>query len=254
LALAWLVAAGPLAAQEEPPAREAVLRQVVERFFENVRGQAGLTDEQAGRFGRMWSALERRRGLEQREREVWRALSQMRPGVAADPDSATRLLDALLALRTEQVEGLKADFMIRGVTHRSSGPRSMAWERLQRNIEELIRRRMQHADAPGAPRRPEACPPAAARVQLSLVRRPGHRFGGDRGVLRRGGEAGDGELPGRATARVVRWRPGVARCHQHMTSAVTWTNWNNGAPATSPSSMSTLERAPSSGVAAVSRG
>jgi hypothetical protein len=97
--------AAPLTAQAGPPA-ERLREQVVQRFMENYRHQAGLSDEQ---FGQLQSALrsawDDRRVLQERERALLRGLeSQMRPGVAADPDSVTRLLDGLLQVQAERTD------------------------------------------------------------------------------------------------------------------------------------------------------
>ena len=106
----WVVAGllsfpGGAAAQGGPPA-ERLREQVVQRFMENYRNQSGLTDEQ---FGQVQTVLRRsweeRRLSQERERGLLRGLeSQMRPGVAADPDSVTRLLDDLLQLQADRVE------------------------------------------------------------------------------------------------------------------------------------------------------
>jgi hypothetical protein len=94
---------GAATAQGGPPA-DRLREQVVQRFMENYRVQAGLSDEQ---FGRVQTTVRRfwdeRRDLEQRERQLLRGLEgQLRPGVAADPDSVTALIDELLQVQASR--------------------------------------------------------------------------------------------------------------------------------------------------------
>jgi flagellar motor switch protein FliG len=96
---------GAAAAQGGPPA-ERLREQVVQRFMENYRSQSGLTDEQ---FEQLQAVLRRswdeRRASQERERALLRGIEgQMRPGVAADPDSVTRLLDGLIQLQADRVD------------------------------------------------------------------------------------------------------------------------------------------------------
>src|SRR2546430_15577876 len=75
----------------------------------------------------------------------------MRPGFAANADSVSRLLDAIVASRAAAVEQLRADER-EFATFLSPVQRAQLFlqlERLQRNIEAAIRRRMQQAG--GAP-------------------------------------------------------------------------------------------------------
>ena len=143
-------------AQVEPPRREALMRQVVERFVANTINQAALTPDQAERFrGDVERSFAARREREQRERTLWRALEgQMRPGVAADADSVERLLDALVALRGEEhATFLREMESFAGyLTPVQRAQVAMAFERLRRSIEDVIRRRMQ----PGPVRPPPA--------------------------------------------------------------------------------------------------
>jgi len=153
LVLGLIAVPNGLRGQAEPPMREALMRQVVERFVANAINQAALTPEQAARFGgdveRSFAA---RREREQRERSLWRALEgQMRPGVAADTDSVEALLNGLVALRAEDQAAFAAE-MEAFATYLTPVQRAqvaMAFERLRRSIEDVIRRRMQG----GPPRR-----------------------------------------------------------------------------------------------------
>ena len=100
----------PLMAQVDDSGRTEQLRHRVEgRFAERVREQLQLSDDQMNRLrgtARTYGA--RRRELAGREREIRTALAeQLRPGVAADQDSVSRLTDALVEIRDEQVHTLQ---------------------------------------------------------------------------------------------------------------------------------------------------
>lgn len=152
---AVVLAAGPLAAQQPgAPRRQMLETRISEQFFENYRRQAALMPEQFNRFRAIATrSFQQRRERQQRERDLWLSLeAQMRPGVAAAPDSVNRLLDGIVALRLANVDQFKADDK-EYATFLSPVQRAqlfLATERLQRNIEDMIRRRMQPAGgAPG---------------------------------------------------------------------------------------------------------
>ena len=97
---ACLSAPAALAGQDtlHDPVRAARLREMVElRFGERMREELGLSDDQANRVRVVLGGLAaKRRGMEQDERRLRQALAhQLRPGVAANPDSVARLVDAL---------------------------------------------------------------------------------------------------------------------------------------------------------------
>ena len=147
--------AGPVAAQDRPN-REMLLRQVVERFMENYRAQAGLTDEQNERFrAALRRSFEERRETQRTERDAWRALEgQMRPGVAADPDSLEALIGAIVDARARSIERLRAE-LDEFATFLNSVQRAqllISMERLQRNAEEIIRRRLEQGARRGGGR------------------------------------------------------------------------------------------------------
>jgi hypothetical protein len=108
LVLVGLVTGAPVWAQGVPPAGDDPaqaqrLRQRIEnRFATRVQEQLGLNDEQLGKLratSRTYGG--RRRDLEARERLLRSALAeQMRPGVAANQDSVSKLTDALVGLRS----------------------------------------------------------------------------------------------------------------------------------------------------------
>ena len=145
LLLAFALTTSPLAAQarQDP---ERLREQVVQRFLENYRTQAGLTDEQYGKLEavvrRQWQA---RREMQERERDIVTALqSQLRPGVAADRDSVTRLLDQLSALQRERVERLESEQedVKAFLDPVQRAQLVLAWARLERQVQELIQQRM----------------------------------------------------------------------------------------------------------------
>lgn len=152
LMFALAVLAAPAGAQvrQDP---ERLREQVVQRFLENYRQQAGLTDEQYGQLQsvvrRQWQA---RRELQERERVTVMALEgQLRPGVAADRDSVTRLLDQLTALQQERAQRLVAeqDEVKSFLDPVQRAQLVLAFARLERQIQQLIQQRT----GPNAPAR-----------------------------------------------------------------------------------------------------
>ena len=147
IALVMLLAlAGPLSAQGRPNP-ERLREQVVARFIENFRNQAGLTDEQFAQFQtitrRSWQA---RRELEQRQRQVLQALEgQMRPGVAANPDSVATLIDTLIEIQAGQVARARTDQADYAafLNPVQRAQLVLSFTRLERQIEQIVRRRMQ---------------------------------------------------------------------------------------------------------------
>jgi len=154
LVVAMALAAAPLAAQDEPPMVENLRRQVMERFVESFRNQAGLTPEQDERFrGIVGRSFEQRRSLEQQERALWRSLEgQMRPGVAANADSVARMLDGLFTLQQAKLDQAKAEQREYAafLTPIQRAQLALMWERLQRQVEQVMQRRMQGRPGPGA--------------------------------------------------------------------------------------------------------
>ncbi len=80
--------------------RRAQLRmQIEQRFAARVQSQLGLSDDQMSRLRQAEQASrDRRQTLNQREQALRQAVGeQLQPGVAADPDSLSRLLDGIAA-------------------------------------------------------------------------------------------------------------------------------------------------------------
>jgi hypothetical protein len=152
LALVLALVLGPALVQGQAPPREQLMRQITERFLDNYRQQAGLTPEQSQKFRALSQrSFDQRRERQQKEQELWRALQvQMRPGMAADADSVTRLLDAILASRAAAVEQLRAD-QKEYAAFLSPVQRAqlfLAFERLQRNIQNLLQQRLRQNPLP----------------------------------------------------------------------------------------------------------
>ena len=107
-----LMVFGQIAVAQGPGMRRQELQQqVVQRFMQNVRAQAGLSDEQFERFGEVTrDSFDQRTVLARREQALWRALEgQMRPGVAANADSLGVILDGIIAAQEERAALTRAD-------------------------------------------------------------------------------------------------------------------------------------------------
>lgn len=143
--LCGLGAVPAVAQQRQDP--ERLREQIVQRFMENYRRQAGLTDAQYGRLQqsvrRIWQG---RQEQQRRERQVVQALEgQLRPGVAADQDSLVRLLDAVVAVQEERIGNLRAE-QAELADYLDPVQRAqlvLAFARLERQIQQLIQQRLE---------------------------------------------------------------------------------------------------------------
>lgn len=155
LLLLALASAWPAAAQDRDARRERLQGEIMQRFMENYRRQSGLSDEQFARFRDVTRrAFEARSELQRRERDLWRALEgQMRPGVAADADSVTRLLDGLVEVQTARVERLRAEHaeFAAFLSPVQQAQLTIAFRRLQNQIERIMQQRLQGRDGPPGP-------------------------------------------------------------------------------------------------------
>jgi Spy/CpxP family protein refolding chaperone len=94
--------AGTMTAQQGTQPRSPALRRELEqRFAAQMRDQLQLTSEQETKVrGSMSGYAERRRVLETEQRDMREALNgQLRPGIAANGDSVTKLVDGISAGR-----------------------------------------------------------------------------------------------------------------------------------------------------------
>jgi hypothetical protein len=107
-----LFAVAPLAAQRPGnprPARAALVRDIEQIFLTRVTRVMALTPEQQPRFQRAVLAwAQRRESLETEERQLRQSLNrELTPGVAANPDSVSRFVDALNANRVAYAESFR---------------------------------------------------------------------------------------------------------------------------------------------------
>jgi hypothetical protein len=106
--------AAPLQAQEPGPARprvEELRRRVRERVAQRIQQDLKLSPDQMQRLrATVGSYAGRRRDLEARQRDLRQALGgQLRPGIAATPDSVARLTDELLDVRVRYAESFREE-------------------------------------------------------------------------------------------------------------------------------------------------
>lgn len=136
----------------QEPGPERLRQQVMQRLLETYRMQAGLTEQQEVRFREVFQQSQRQRQeLMRRERELWRALEgQMRPGVAANPDSVTKLMDGILAARAAHLDQVRTEQREYAafLNPVQRAQLFIMWERFQRQVEEVRRRAMQPRGGP----------------------------------------------------------------------------------------------------------
>jgi hypothetical protein len=103
-----LLIAAPGAAQEvrRRAEREELRHRIEERFTQHAKERLGLSEEQVKQLGETSREFGgRRRAIEERARTIREALgNQLRPGIAADRDSVTKLTEAALELRIAYAE------------------------------------------------------------------------------------------------------------------------------------------------------
>ncbi len=109
LALAAGLVLGPAVPvhAQDPEARAERLRQEVElRFAARMKQELGLTSEQDARVrSTMATYAQRRRALEMEERGLRQTLArQLRPGIAADPDTVGRAIDRIAEIRVSYMQ------------------------------------------------------------------------------------------------------------------------------------------------------
>lgn len=139
---AWAQETGP----DDDPARAQMLRQQIEdRFAARVKEEVGLTDAQLSRLRATSSTYGgRRRDLAAQERLLRSSLAdQMRPGVAANQDSVSKLTDALVNLRSSYAQTLHDENaeMAKYLTPVQRSQLMAMRERFARRIQEIRRQR-----------------------------------------------------------------------------------------------------------------
>ena len=141
-----------------PPRRAEQLRQMIEqRFAERVKEALGLNDDQTARMrGVQAMVAEKRRMLEMQERQLRMSLgNQLRPGIAANPDSVAKLVNALTAQRIAFAQTFQDEMreLSTFLTPVQRGQYLLMRDRLMMQIEEL-RRQMIQQGRPGRNRPP----------------------------------------------------------------------------------------------------
>ena len=113
--LVLVAGAQPMRAQDSTSAQRpgsAEMRARIEaRFTERVKTELGLTDEQSARLKEVAGGwYDKRRAMEGEERDLRQALSgQLRPGVAANSDSVSRIVNQLLDLKVKYAESYREE-------------------------------------------------------------------------------------------------------------------------------------------------
>jgi len=162
MALAGLMlAAGPALAQDDgddSPQAARMRQQIEQRFAQQIQANLGLTDEQAVKLRATFNIYApKRRAMEQEERAIKRGLQgQLRPGIAADADSVSKLVDRLLAVKVAYVRSFVDEDreMAKYLTPVQRAQFQVMRERLMARIEEIRQQRQQQfrqqQAAPGA--------------------------------------------------------------------------------------------------------
>lgn len=159
IALLGTAAPAMVSAQEDtlpplPPRRAEQLRQMIEqRFTERVKEALGLSDDQAAKMrGVQAMVAEKRRVLEIQERQMRMALgNQLRPGIAANGDSVSKLVNALTAQRVAFAQTFQDEMreLSAFLTPVQRGQYLLMRDRLMMQIDELRRQMMQQGPRPG---------------------------------------------------------------------------------------------------------
>jgi hypothetical protein len=125
--------------------RQRLQQQVMQRYMQSYRQQAGLSDDQFRQFTEMTSrTFSERAELRERERALWQALEQqMRPGVAANADSLTKLMDDIMDIQQQVAEAERQtqEELAKFLTPVQRAQLMLSQRRLQMNIEEIMRQR-----------------------------------------------------------------------------------------------------------------
>ena len=133
--------------------RQMLQQQVMRRYMENYKQQAGLNDKQFQDFTQLTErAYNERTELQQRERVLWQALEgQMKPGVAADADSLVNLIDAIFDVQEELIETERSNQadLAEFLTPVQRAQLMLSQRRLQHNIQNVMRNRQQNMEGGG---------------------------------------------------------------------------------------------------------
>jgi hypothetical protein len=139
-----LLAMVPAGAQQ-PRQRAALLRDIDVMFLNQVTREMALSGDQVPRFQRvvsMWA--QKRATLEAEERRLRQALNgELRPGVAANPDSVSRFVDALNDNRVDYANSFRDEMreLTPILTPVQRGQFQVARDRLLQRVKELQQQR-----------------------------------------------------------------------------------------------------------------
>jgi protein CpxP len=150
LMAALLVAGAPLNAQgngDESPQAARMRQQIEQRFAQQIQANLGLTDEQAVKLRATFNTYApKRRAMEQELRTIKRGLQgQLRPGIAANADSVSTLVDRLLATKVTYAQSFVDENrdMAKYLTPVQRAQFQVMRERLMARIEEIQQQRQQ---------------------------------------------------------------------------------------------------------------
>jgi hypothetical protein len=133
--------------------RQRLQQQVMQRYMLNYKQQAGLSEDQFQKFTEMTGrTFSKRTELREQERTLWQALEeQMRPGIAANPDSLTLLMDEIVEVQAQIAEAEKENQreLEKFLTPVQRAQLMLSQRRLQLNIEEIMRQRQQERQQGG---------------------------------------------------------------------------------------------------------
>jgi len=145
--IATAVFFGSVAAQDpEGRQRRQLQQQVIERLMQNARVQAGLAEDQFERYREIARrSIASRNEIQRQERVLWLALEgQMRPGVAADADSVSALIDSLVAIPEQRIENARVDQeeYAEFLTPIQRAQLLLTHRRFEANIQQIMERRL----------------------------------------------------------------------------------------------------------------
>jgi Spy/CpxP family protein refolding chaperone len=156
------MAPGALQAQDPEVRAQRLREQVEQRFWQQMNQELRLSSDQEPKTRTILSGYaEQRRRLEAEERALRRALNdQLRPGIAADPDSVGKLVDAITNLRVSYVQLFRDENRdLSGVlTPLQRGQYFQLRDRLLQRIQEM--RQQRPGGPPGGPPPPEDALPS----------------------------------------------------------------------------------------------
>ena len=150
------ILAAPASAQQvsPPPARPraAILRDIGLVFLNQVTREMALSADQVPRFQKIVAAWAQKRAvLEADERRLRQSLAgELRPGIAANPDSVARFVDALNDNRVEYATSFRDEMreLVPILTPVQRGQFEVARDRMLQRIRDLQQQRQGRGGRP----------------------------------------------------------------------------------------------------------